>query len=323
LIRKTLLEIIAVNREDLMLSNNMALGILAMIHKNFDDVADEECILSLALNDSISRMLFHADYDRAIWYSRQALDRFPDSPFHYFTARHLAVTGRCQALSGRVAEASGTLRRALEIGERLPASEEATRHTADVLHDLAMAGDMAGRPGDEGVAYLERAIQLLTATTYEIRKGVCLMGIGNIRYNQGRVQSALEYYLTASLIFDEQSNFPNLASVDSNIGLCYTDLEIPELAEGYLTRSLQLRRKIGNPDEIAISYYNLGRLYDSQDKTDKAIVQMLSCRDYASRSINKHLYRLALESLEKISQKKGDLLSSAAYTDERMKVQLL
>jgi tetratricopeptide (TPR) repeat protein len=300
LIRKTLLEIIAVNREDLMLSNNMALGILAMIHKNFDDVADEECILSLALNDSISRMLFHADYDRAIWYSRQALDRF-----------------------GRVAEASGTLRRALEIGERLPASEEATRHTADVLHDLAMAGDMAGRPGDEGVAYLERAIQLLTATTYEIRKGVCLMGIGNIRYNQGRVQSALEYYLTASLIFDEQSNFPNLASVDSNIGLCYTDLEIPELAEGYLTRSLQLRRKIGNPDEIAISYYNLGRLYDSQDKTDKAIVQMLSCRDYASRSINKHLYRLALESLEKISQKKGDLLSSAAYTDERMKVQLL
>jgi tetratricopeptide (TPR) repeat protein len=188
---------------------------------------------------------------------------------------------------------------------------------------MAMANGMAQGAPDISMRYLEQALQILNNTAQEVRKGVVLMGLGNVRYGEGKVQSALEYYLMASLIFDEQSNFSNLASVDSNIGLCYTDLNIPELAESFLIRSLELRHTVGNSDEIAISYYNLGRLFDKKGDVDQAILHFLSCRDYASRSINKYVYRLALESLEKLTQVKGDTMHAAVHSADRQGVQTI
>jgi tetratricopeptide (TPR) repeat protein len=324
LVQSTLLDIIAVNREDLMQGSNTALNILMMIHRNFDNVHDEQVLMSLALNDSVARMVYHADYERAIEISYAILDRFPVSLHPYFVTRHLGVIGRCQALSGQYKLAEETLHKAIDIVARqLRSSDEAYRHHADILHDLAMANDMAKGAPDVSMRYLEQALQILNNTAQEVRKGVVLMGLGNIRYGMGKVQSALEYYLLASLIFDEQSNFSNLASVDSNIGLCYTDLNIPELAESYLVRSLDLRHKIGNSDEIAISYYNLGRLFDKKGDVNQAILHYLSCRDYASRSINKYVYRLALESLEKLSQVKGDAMYAAVHSGDRHSVQTI
>jgi tetratricopeptide (TPR) repeat protein len=307
-----------------MQGGNTAMNILTMIHRNFDDVTDEQVVMSLALNDSVARMVYHADYERAIEISSAILDRFTVSLHPYFVTRHLGVIGRCQALSGQYKLADETLHKALDIVERqLGGTDEAYRHQADILHDLAMANDMAKGAPDVSMRYLEEALQILNNTAQEIRKGVILMGLGNVRYGEGKVQSALEYYLMASLIFDEQSNFSNLASVDSNIGLCYTDLNIPELAESFLIRSLDLRQKIGNSDEIAISYYNLGRLFDKKGDIDQAILYYLSCRDYASRSINKYVYRLALESLEKLSQTKGDTMHAAVHSGDRQGVQTI
>jgi tetratricopeptide (TPR) repeat protein len=323
LIGKTLLDIIAVNREDLQLSSNTALNILSMIHRNFPDIADEECVLSLTLNDSIARMVFHADLKKAISISRDVVKKFSQSPYHYFVARHLGVIGRCLALSGRHAEAEETLKQALKEGERLTLSSQSFCHMADVLHDLAMNNDMARGDAAQSIEYLEKAIQMLNGTSYELRKGVCLMGIGNIKYNNGKVQSALEYYLMASLIFDEQSNFSNLASVDSNIGLCYTDLDMADLAGVYLNRSLLLRRKIGNSDEIAISYYNLSRLYERNGNIDQAIVSLVSCQEYCAGSVNKKLYYLTQEGLDKLAGLKVERLQSVPYSNERQVIQTL
>ena len=324
MVQSTLLDIIAVNREDLMQGSNTALNILSMIHRNFDEEKDEEVVMSIALNDSIARMIYHADYARAIEISAGILDRYPNSLYPYFVTRHLGVMGRCQALSGLYKLADETLHRAIDIIEtQLGGSDEAYRHHADILHDLAMANSMATGAPDISMRYLEQALQILNNTAQEVRKGVVLMGLGNVRYGEGKVESALEYYLMASLIFDEQSNFSNLASVDSNIGLCYTDLNIPELAESFLLRSLDLRQKIGNSDEIAISYYNLGRLFDKRGDIDQAILYFLSCRDYASRSINKYVYRLALEGLDKLSQLKGDTMHAAAHSGDRQQVQII
>jgi len=307
-----------------MQGSNTALNILTMIHRNFDDVDDEDVVMSVALNDSVARMVYHADYDRAIEMSTRILDRFTNSLHRYFITRHLGIIGRCQALSGRFKLAEETLLTALDIVDRqLGASDEAYRHHADILHDLAMANSMSQGPPEVSMVYLEQALQILNNTAQEVRKGVVLMGLGNIRYSQQKVQSALEYYLMASLIFDEQSNFSNLASVDSNIGLCYTDLDIMELAESYLMRSLDLRQKIGNSDEIAISYYNLGRMYEKKGNIDSAMLHMLSCRDHASRSVNKHVYTLALESLEKLSQLKGDSMHAEIYNNDRQRVQFI
>jgi tetratricopeptide (TPR) repeat protein len=310
MIRITLLEVIAVNRDYLTQSSNMALRILSMLHRHYDGLDDEECIMSLALNDSLALMMFHADYDRAIRHSLTVLDRFPHSTHTYFIARHLAVIGRCWGLSGRSVRAQETLMEALEIGtERLPVSDSSIGLRADILHDLAMSNEMSKGDTSISAGYLHNALLLLEGTAFEGRKGTCLMGLGNIDYHQGKVETALGYYLRAADMFAEEANLHNLAAINSNIGLCYTDMGREKMAEGHLTRSLSQRLRIGNPDMIAISYFNFVRLYEQQGNMDKAISTMLTCRDYTRRSVNKYLHKMVLEWLaEKAPQ------ASPAYT---------
>jgi tetratricopeptide (TPR) repeat protein len=307
LIDQTLLEILAVNRDELMQSSNSALKILAIIHKSYPEIWDEECILSISLNDSIVRMLFHADYAKAISISQGVLDRFPDSKFPYFVSRHLAVIGRCLTLSGgKYAEAENSLLKALDMSSSdLTDDTESKRVSAEILHDLAMNTMMSGGDDVQAIKYLEQALVMLQNTNFEARKAVCLMGLGNIMYSRDDVHEALDYYLKAEFIFDELSNFSNWASVDSNIGLCHMQLNNLQLAEKYLNRSLNLRRKIGNSDEIAISCFNLSLLYERKGNIEKAILHLLACRSNASRSVNKKMYNDAVARLDDLAPKRS------------------
>ena len=307
MIDQTLLEILAVNRDELMQSSNTAQKILSIIHKTYPEIWDEECLLSISLNDSIVRMIFHADYAKAISISKTALDRFPDARFPYLVSRHLSLIGRCLTLSGgRWAEAQEHLLKALDISRTgFSDQTESRRVSAEILHDLAMNTMMSGGDPVQAIRYLEQALVMLENTDFEVRKGVCLMGLGNIMYSRADVNEALGYYLKAEFIFDEQSSFANWASVDSNIGLCHMELKNFQLAEKYLSRSLNLRRKIGNSDEIAISCYNLSLLYERKGNIEKAILLLLACRSNASRSINKKMYNDAVARLDELSQKRS------------------
>jgi tetratricopeptide (TPR) repeat protein len=313
-IRTTLLEIIEINREALMLSSNSALHLLHLIHKNYDNIADEECVMSLSLNDSIAKMIFHADHAGAVANSREVLAAYPRSEYAYYTARHLALIGRCLTLSGQFAAGEEALHRAMtKIKPLKDGSREMIKINADILHDLAMNNDMSqGSPGTS-MRYLEKAIDMLEDTDLVVRKGICLMGLGNINYGQGEVEPALEHYLRSSQIFEDEANLFNLANVSSNIGLCYTDLGKLEVAESHLIRSLHLRKNLGNPDQIAISYHNLSRLYDNMGDIEKALINMLACRDQSRNSTNKHIYNIAIDWIEKCSLRESDLLDSSSH----------
>ena len=319
MINQTLLDILALNREGLMKSNSTALGILSIIRKNYHDLYDEECILSLSLNESIARMIYHADYDRSIAISRAILERFPDTEYAYYVCRHLAVIGRCQALSGSAVEAAHTLARAYDMIESgMIRSDDILRLSADILHDRAMNNMMSGGTPDIAVQYLEQALTIIEHTDYQMCKGVSLMGLGNIRYSEGKVHDALDYYLKAEQIFDEESNFSNWASISSNIGLCHMNLGYFQMAEKYLTRSLSLRRKIGNSDEISISFFNLSLLYEMKGNLDKAILNMIACRSNASRSVNKKIYDDSVLYLKSLIEKNGGKYDSLFVREQEV-----
>jgi tetratricopeptide (TPR) repeat protein len=293
----------------LMLSSSMALHILPLIHKNFDHIKDEECLTSLALNDSIARMIFHADHQGAIANSRQALAQFPHTPYPYYAARHLALIGRCLTLSGAFAPGEEALHRALDKSRPLYSTVENIKVNVDILHDLAMNIAMSqGNPG-MSIRYLEKALKLLEDTTLQVRKAVCLMGLGNIHYASAEIGPALEYYIKAAVIFEEESTLANLAAACSNIGLCFTDQDKWKLAESHLIRSLNLRLRLGNPDEIAITYHNLAKLYEKQDIMNKAIANMALCRDHSAHSANKSVHHIALVWLAENLVKKNSIFT--------------
>jgi tetratricopeptide (TPR) repeat protein len=313
-----ILDIIAANREYLMQSSRAALANLAELHKNFDQAEDEACILSLALNDSIAHMLFGGDYTKAIVNSNTALERFPQSTYTYFIARHLATVGRCQALLGQYNAAGKTLDKAKLMGNQL--LHDAQKYSADVLHDLAMASDMAQSDPAISSAYLEEAMKILDNTDLEIRKGLCLNGLGNIKFSADKIQEALTYYLQAAAIFEDQYNSSNLASAYTNICMCYMSLEQMDEAEQYLNKSLDIRLRIGNSDEIARVYYNQALIHERNKNTDAAFSALITCRNYLLKNATTKLYADVLERLEKMALMKNDTVNAELFHEERTKV---
>jgi tetratricopeptide (TPR) repeat protein len=314
-----LLEIIAANREDLMLSSRAALNTLPALHRDFDKIADENIILSLALNDSIASMLFYADYEKAIVRSDEVIIRFRNTKNRYLISRHLGVIGRCQALSAKHDLANESLTKALKIAKtELIQSDDTIRHMADLLHDLAMNNDISRGDPKKSILYLGKALNLLESTRFDIRKGICLMGLGNIRYTERKKKTALTFYHKAAKIFEEKSNVFNLAAAYSNIGLCYSELGQTDQVEMYLMKSLDLRLRTGNDDTIANSYFNLGKFYDLQNDVDKTYDNMLTCRNYALKCSSKKIYLDALLWLESISLKRNDRDHVALFREERL-----
>lgn len=309
----TLLEIIEINREALMLSSNSAMDLLRLIHKNYDGIADEECIISLSLNDSIAKMVYYADYAGATANSRATLAAYPRSSQIYYTTRHLALIGRCLTLSGQFAAGEEALHRALTKAKPiLNTSREMTKVHVDILHDLAMNNDMSQGVPETSMRYLEKALTLLEKTDLAIRKGICLMGLGNVSYGNKDIESALAYYLVAANIFEEEANMSNLANASSNIGLCYTDLGKLKVAESHLIRSLNLRKSMGNPEQIANSHHNLSRVYASMGDIKNALICMIACRDLSRNSLNKYLYNIATEWIAACPISETDIDNSAA-----------
>ena len=320
---KIVLEIIAANREHLRMNSKMALDTLSSLHKDFSDIKDEACLISIALNDSIADMIFHADYDNAISNSRSILDRFPHSKHSYLVSYHLSVIGRCLALSGKHEQAKEALLQSLGISEhQLKQTNETISLSADILHDLAMSNDMAGGNTKKTILYLGRALTMLSATHMEIRKGVCLMGLGNVKYNEGKKRAALRYYQKAAKIFEDELLNNNLAAAYSNLGLCYGELGQMEAAEKYHNQALMVRLRVGNNDDIANSYFNLSQFHDLNKDVDKTYTNLLECSKYAVKSANKKIYKDALLWLESIALSKNDMPNVIKFREERQAANL-
>jgi tetratricopeptide (TPR) repeat protein len=321
--QKIALEIIAANREYLQINSNMALDNLASIHRDFDDIQDEAVIMSLALNDCVAYMRFHADYDRAMALSRQMLDRYHDSEHQYFIAKHISILGRCMIQHEQYRDAQTQLLQALQIADtELSECDETTQLRVDILHDLAMANDMAGGAPQITTQYLEKALTLLEGTPFEARRGLCLMGLGNAKYTEKKTEEALAYYIRARDIFDDDLHHLNLATAYSNIALCYFDLHKVEPAEENILLAHELRLRTGNDETIANSHYVLARFYEVIGNDEKAFTNLLTCRDYALKSANKIQYKKSLEWLEKIATKRNDPDTAALYREESYRANL-
>lgn len=304
---KQILDMITANRRYIRLKSNIALQNLAMLHKSFDGIADEECRLALALNDSFVEVIFSADYTAAIDISLRTLELYKDSACIELIAEHETLVGRCYTFLTEYDTALEHLQRAEEMTfGLLPDSEEVRGLRADILHNLAMNNHHADRGDAKTIEYLNQALEILEGTDFLNRKGVCLMGLGNVSMVADQMEEALVYHTKAKVLFEEIENHNNLSTVYSNIGICYTHLGQFDSAEEYITRALDMRTRLGSYWEIANSYFTLATLYIKKGDLDSAYSNMLISRDYAMVSQVKGGQQLILQELEALCLMRGD-----------------
>ena len=315
------LDMLSVNRDYIKRKSNIALINLSMLHCSFDSVTDEACVISLALNDSLSAMMFSSDYERAIDISLPIIERFEGTSHTYLIACHVALIGRCYVFLAQYDTAREYLQRAEAIAfAHAEITDDLIALRSDILHDTAMNEHHAGSESELKMNYLRRAIEVL-GTRFPTRQGVCMMGKGNVRYAEGKYDEALAYYLRAAVILeDSPESYPNLSAIFSNIGMCFTALARYTEAESYLSRALDIRTRLGSYWEIANSYYNIGLYHEKKGDNDRAYENLLISRDYAMISHARGLQILVLTELEAMAQARGDLDAAEQFHGQLLSI---
>lgn len=320
--RLQVLDMINANRQYIKLRSNIAVQNLAMLHKSFDALEDEECILALALNDSEAAMLFNADYARGIAISEDIVSRYADSVYRRLIAAHEALIGRSYTFMVRYEEA----RVHLEAAERIAFEEvedndeEIVGLRADILHSLAMFCYYSEAPDEEIMGYLHRALALVPEGTLPNRRGICLMGMANVLGRRGDLDHAIAYHEQAMVLFEEVDNRCNIATVLCNIGSCYARMGQFDRAKICLDRALDLRTRLGSYWEISSTYYNIGKLHLERGENQRAYDTMLIARDYALVSQHRGLQTLILEELKDIASALGDTAAAARHHASFMEI---
>jgi tetratricopeptide (TPR) repeat protein len=281
---KQLLKLIAENRDLVQRSNAHAYEHLQLLNKEYTHLWNEEVILSIELNNSIAEAQFNSDHDKAIANSLRVLAKYDRSAHQLLVIRHYLVLGRCYANTGEFEKAEQYLFAGLEkIKSNQP---EYIALKIDMLHILTMNEQIAGRGPVKSVEYLIEALNLVGEKDTK-RRANCLMALGNVYVNADIIDQALINYLAAVPAFEENYDLAGMANVYCNIGTCYLKREDFPEAISYMQKALKLRIKVGSPEALSISYYNLGLVYKGKRELDRAEELFLKCKDILVRTNNK------------------------------------
>ncbi len=179
----------------------------------------------------------------------------------------------------------------------------------------------SGRDKDEAIRCFEKALRILGHEGHNRRRAVCVMAVGNVRYSEMRYEDAQNYYMRAEALLEETDDYYNLSTVLCNLGVCHMCLGTYGIAEDYLTRSLEIRKRAGSYGEIAGSYYNLAALYEHKGEMRRAYEVMLVSRDYALLSQVRILQIKIEKELEILSLSLGDLPAAEVHRSHVMEME--
>ncbi len=302
---KQLLKILSENRTLIQQNHYNAYEHLQMLNKSYAHLHDEEVILNMELSNSIAEVQFHSHYEKAIENSLRIINKYDNSIFSNYIINHYLVLGRCYANTGEFQKAEGYLLTALK---RITSDEPVfIGLKTDILHTLVMNEQIAERGPEKSIQYLNEALDLLKEENSN-RKANCLMGLGNVYINADMLEQALEYYNKAAVTYEYQFDLSNMGNVYSNIGTCYLKMDDYSQAEKYLEKSLELRIKVGSPEHLSISYYNLALVCKAQNNLDRAEELLLKCKDILVRTDSKPFIKDTEERLAEIAQLKTEEL---------------
>jgi signal transduction histidine kinase/DNA-binding NarL/FixJ family response regulator len=141
-----------------------------------------------------------------------------------------------------------------------------------------------------GEIYLESGITFLrmsnldSATTYitlglehfakypdPTLEALCLNMMGNIKREQNAYEAALDYYIKALRLFEQEQDLAGLTQSLSNIGNIHNLLGDTEKALDYALQSLEKAQLANAKSSIAYSNRLLGRIYRKKGKPDEAL----------------------------------------------------
>ncbi|PKP18710.1 MAG: hypothetical protein CVU05_12980 [Bacteroidetes bacterium HGW-Bacteroidetes-21] len=99
----------------------------------------------------------------------------------------------------------------------------------------------------------------------------CFIPLGNIQYDQGNFDKALEYYFKALKIHEELGNIQEKSGCYVNIGNVYYDEGLLDKSNEFYLKALKIAEELDDKKSMSKCYNNIGNLLLSLGKYDEGI----------------------------------------------------
>ena len=126
---------------------------------------------------------------------------------------------------------------------------------------------------DQALNYYTEAWKLSERTSHAFPDP--LINIGNVFFQQGNNQRAIEYYLRAMDLVKKQNNRLSEVSLLTNIGTVYLKAGQPNEAKRYLDQAIALANELGASLDMPQILKSLAATYAQQGKLKEAYQTML------------------------------------------------
>ena len=190
-----------------------------------------------------------------------------------------------------------------------------------------------------GQTYLESSITLLRMTYLDSAMEYVMMGldlvrkypdaslegsfynvIGNIKREENDYEAALDNYIKAVKLFEQQKNLRGLTQALSNVGNIHNLMDDTDRALDYAIQSLEAAKAANIKSSIAYSYRLMGRIYRKQKKPDEALKAYRNAADIFRASLSKRELGETQVSVGNIYFDKGQFANAQKEYREGIKV---
>ncbi len=131
---------------------------------------------------------------------------------------------------------------------------------------------------DSSLVLLQDALQFAKTHQYKDTANL-LLTFGNTSMNAGNYEPALDYFLQALVLFEEQNNLLQCSKTLSGIGALYIYLEDYEKSFEYCSKALEICREIDDKLGIATNLTNMSDYYFDKNDTVQTIIVLTEARN--------------------------------------------
>ncbi len=167
---------------------------------------------------------------------------------------------------------------------------------------------------DTALAYHTKAYKLFERLKVKQGMGEVFNNIGGVYQSRANFGKAMDYYLQALGILETLDDTAWRARVMMNIGVVYRLEGNYVMALDYQQKALELRQRFGvGKRAVALSYYNIGGVYQAQGEYGRALEQYEIMRHLCEDVHDKHGVALAFGGIGATHQKLRHFDSALAY----------
>lgn len=126
---------------------------------------------------------------------------------------------------------------------------------------------------DKAIEVYKIALEKFESISANSNSALILSKLGDCYMVRERFSEALKHYLSAKKLFSspDLDDPKNLAAITSNLGRCYEILGKHEDALQCYEEALEIDEKLGEPASLAIDYFNIGKIQQTQNHLPVAV----------------------------------------------------